>query len=296
MRKRFFTQEQEQEIIAFYTAPNSAKAVWRTFGVSLYTLRLLLTKYNIPEHTIAEVTAIGKAYIKKTCLKKYGVESSNQATDVKAKIAATKMERYGKTNWTNPEKAVQTKLERYGDPHYNNQEKTKQTNLAKYGVENSFQAESVKEKIRCTCLEQYGVKFPSQIKTRIEKSRLTFTSRTDEEKLKTKQKTIITNYQRYGAAYFSQTKQCAKTRHCRYMYNGEYLDSFPELCFYMYNILNSIKIERTNTAFEYMYNDRIHYYFPDFKIAETYIELKGSQFLKDDGSWRNPYNPALDEL
>ena len=42
-------------------------------------------------------------------------------------------------------------------------EKTKATNLSKYGVENVFQAEEIKSKIRTTCEARYGVAFPSQV-------------------------------------------------------------------------------------------------------------------------------------
>lgn len=35
---------------------------------------------------------------------------------------------------------------------------------------------------------------------------------------------------------------------------------------------------------------------PDFKVEDQLVELKGSQFLKEDGSWKNPYDKSQDGL
>ena len=54
-----------------------------------------------------------------------------------------------------------TKQERYGDPNFNNRPKFKQTCQEIWGVDNPFQSEEVKEKIRET-LFLYGVEYPLQ--------------------------------------------------------------------------------------------------------------------------------------
>lgn len=35
---------------------------------------------------------------------------------------------------------------------------------------------------------------------------------------------------------------------------------------------------------------KTHKYTPDFKVGDEYWEIKGNQFLNEDGTWRNPYN------
>lgn len=40
----------------------------------------------------------------------------------------------------------------------------------------------------------------------------------------------------------------------------------------------------------------MHKYIPDFKVGNEYWEIKGNQFLKEDGTWRNPYAKDDDGL
>lgn len=75
--------------------------------------------------------------VKKTNLKKYGVEHAFQSDKCKRK-------------------AKQTKLLRYGDENYNNKQKSIQTCLKKYGTEYSSQAKEVIEKIQ----EAKNIKLP----------------------------------------------------------------------------------------------------------------------------------------
>ena len=35
---------------------------------------------------------------------------------------------------------------------------------------------------------------------------------------------------------------------------------------------------------------------PDFKVDNKYIELKGDQFLKSDGTWQCPFDHSLDAI
>ncbi len=60
------------------------------------------------------------------------------------------------------EKIKQTRKEKYGDEHYNNREKATKTYLEKYGVENPFQSEDIKSKIKQVYQTKYGVDYPSQ--------------------------------------------------------------------------------------------------------------------------------------
>lgn len=74
------------------------------------------------------------------------------------------------------ESIAKTKTKKYGTPGYNNKEKAKLTCEGKYGpgITNPLQATSVREKIKKTCLEKYGVDNPSKSDVIIEKIANTF--------------------------------------------------------------------------------------------------------------------------
>ena len=93
-----------------------------------------------------------------TVKKKYGVENSFQAEEVKEKIKETCLERYGY------EFSLQVPEIR---------EKGIETNLEKYGVKNGGGSQQAIEKIKQTCLERYGVENPSYVPEFIDKIRNT---------------------------------------------------------------------------------------------------------------------------
>ena len=73
-----------------------------------------------------------------TNLKRYGVKnpggfrkkrSQEEQKRITEKINQTKLEKYGKSGYCNPEKVAQTKLERYGSQTYNNQKGSKRKYL-----------------------------------------------------------------------------------------------------------------------------------------------------------------------
>ena len=76
--------------------------------------------------------------IKKTMLKKYGVNHPSKLSDFKTKIKSTKLKRYNDENYVNIDKARDTKLKLYGDENYINTEKIRETCMIKYGVPNVF--------------------------------------------------------------------------------------------------------------------------------------------------------------
>ena len=44
------------------------------------------------------------------------------------------------------------------------------------------------------------------------------------------------------------------------------------------------------------FDGKTHFYLPDFLVDGQLVELKGDQFLKDDGTWKNPYDHGQDAL
>lgn len=59
-------------------------------------------------------------------------------------------------------------------------------------------------------------------------------------------------------------------------YNNYWCDSSWELAFLLYHLDNNIIINRNmNEGFTYLFNNKIHTYFPDFIINNIYYEIKG---------------------
>lgn len=113
----------------------------------------------------------------------------------------------------------------------------------------------------------------------------------NEEKIKQ------TRLEKYGVENFFQDKEIHKKALLghRYKYKNIKFDSFPELCFYLYCINKNISISRETIKLPFIFNGKQCYYYPDFKVNEQLIEIKGSQFLTEDGSWKNPYNHNLND-
>lgn len=69
-------------------------------------------------------------------------------------------------------------------------------------------------------------------------------------------------------------------------YKNIYCGSSYELAWVIYNLEHNIKFERNMTGFDYMFEDRNHKYYPDFKINDVYIEIKGFKRNNDDAKWK----------
>jgi len=116
-----------------------------------------------------------------TCLKVYGVSSSNKLEGKKEKAKNTCIERYGAKSPTENkqvfEKVKKTNLERYGIENIGKvekfKEKSKKTCLEKYGHEFIFKTDLFKGKSKNTMLERYGVEFTNQSKELKIKSEIT---------------------------------------------------------------------------------------------------------------------------
>ena len=111
------------------------------------------------------------AAIKKAVKEKYGVDNVFQLNNVKEKIKEIKIERYGDPYWIDRNKVKETLYRHYGGASYfsNDElrkksiEKKHHTVKEKYGVDNVFQADFVKEKIKRTLLKNWGVDNASKI-------------------------------------------------------------------------------------------------------------------------------------
>lgn len=106
----------------------------------------------------------------RTCLEKYGVRNPGMSDDMKAKIRAINIEKFGSAcALSNPDirkKADRTILERYGTEHYQSTDefkrRVKDTCLERYGVDSPMKSKTVRAKAAETTFRKYGVEFASQ--------------------------------------------------------------------------------------------------------------------------------------
>ena len=199
------------EVITFYLKPNTLMDTCIHFKLDNDEVKTILTNNKISFHTKEVVNMLVNEKKKKNSLLKYGVESPNQAREIKEKKKKVYQEKYGvdspvqldkaKINRKKvceenkceiKEKRQQTFFKKYGTKEAlaskQVRDKIKQTNLQKYDVENPFQSSVVQNKCRNTCLERYGVSSPAQ-------------SVEIQEKMKT------TSLERYGVEYYTQTEE-----------------------------------------------------------------------------------------
>ena len=282
MSKIIFTKEQEQAIIDFYLSPQSLSETALFAGIaSREPIKQILIKYNIPFHSKETLKKIQQQNIEKVMLSKYGSKNAFQVNEFK-------------------EKAKETKLTRYGLATYHNVEKTKLTNIKKYGVDNPAKAELIKQKIAETNLQRYGatcVYAADEIKDKIKR---TFQERYGCDYAMQNEQIIAkannTMLEKYGVMHYAQTREFHLISHHKYKYENETFDSFPELCLYLYCIVNGIDIERHPCSLSYFDGQIKRKYFPDFKINDELVEIKGEQFLAEDGSWCCPFDHESDYI
>ena len=131
-------------------------------------------------------------------------------------------------------------------------EKQRQTMLKRYGVDNAAKSEEIKKKIRATSEERYGgIGYASP---------------------ELKEKADSTTIERYGSIFGSG----------KYKYDNKIFDSSWELYLYKFLQLRQINFEfHPSTPIEYFVpeENKTRKYFPDFKIGNRLVEIKGGQFF-----------------
>lgn len=107
-------------------------------------------------------------------------------------------------------------------------------------------------------------------------------------------KCVQTYIKRYGCRNPIQNPdvQC-KRFGARYGYDGAFFDSQYEVAYYIWLKASGRRFlyQDPTRYFEYEYLGDVCRYFPDFYVLDTneYVEIKGSQFFRDDGTMYLPY-------
>lgn len=237
---------------------------------------------------------------KQTCLERYGNENVNLLPEFREKRKQTCLDRYGvDCGLRQTDKIKETLLKKYNVDNISKvdeiKEKKKQTCLERYGAQYSILSSKVRTKIQKTLLSRYGVDSFSKTRDFKEKVQKTWLNKSRSELHKINQTRKNTLFNKYGVFNFSQTPEFSKKRYHRYLYQDLFFDSKPELAFWIYHKDHNINIEKEPSTFTYNYKNREYKYTPDFKVDNTLFELKGDQFLKDDGTWQNPFDSSLNE-
>lgn len=194
--------------------------------------------------------------VKQTIIKKYGVDNVFKSKEIKEQIKQKNIALYGVENAHQRPEVI---------------EKTKQTNLRKYGTSCTLQSDKIKLKVEKTLERKYGAKN-------------VFASSYGKERIKE------TNFKKYGVTNPQQNRNIQKKTLSHYKYNGLNFDSSWELATYIYCVDNNISVLRLPTRFKYYdKNNKKHYYFPDFLINDTLIEIKGPQYLNQDGKLKDKF-------
>ena len=217
---------------------------------------------------------------KKTCMERYG-GIGNAVKEQYEKQKQTMLEKYGVEfpcqNKGIYEKVKQTKYERYGDSNFNNREKSIKTCNEKYGVNSAMQLQDIQDKVAKTKFEHYGS--------------CTYNNRSAAAQ---------TCIKKYGVPHQMQAKEVVDKIHSKYIYDNLKFDSSWELAYYIWLIENNINFEyQPAIKFEYEYNNKIHYYNPDFLVNGELQEIKGLQFFENkdsNGKLINPFDRTQDGL
>ena len=192
-----------------------------------------------------------------------------------AKISAThkRNEKENPNYWNDRyEKSKKTCLKNYNveNPSQSNEIKQKKSDTVflHFGVRHNFQVPEVRKEIEQTWLENYGVKHISQSDYY-------------------KQAFTETSLKKFGVSHPMQYDKIRKKCHKKYVYNNIIFDSSWELALYIYLVDNNIQFEYQpiKPQLFYTYDHKQHRYYPDFKIGNQLIEIKGDQLIDSDGKW-----------
>ncbi len=207
-----------------------------------------------------------KKKIKKSCLKKYGIEDPNQLPEIKNKIKQTKKER----NINEKEclkKRIKTNLKNFKKEHYfqstNFKDKINIIKKEKYNGIHPGQTIESKEKRKKTCLEKYGVDNPFKridfIDCKTQKSKQKFLLDLNK---KIKSLNFILLDKNYIHNQYEHKWKCSK---CSYVFINKWRDMCRGyLCLKCYPRNNTSIAEKEITELLKLYN--INYIKQDRKI------------------------------
>lgn len=237
--------------------------------------------------------------VKESCLKKYGVSNPMLVPEFKEKLKETNLKRFGcAVSTQNPdikEKIRKRNIEKYGYPSYNQlpeaKEKMRNYFLNKFGCTSPLINEEIRKKTAETCKIKYGVNSAMEagaLPEFREKARKTLFDRYNcfipMQNPDILEKVRQTNLKRYGVPSVAQNPEIKRKSKAKYYFNNIYFDSIPELVFYIKHQKDSGFIFKPDGIKYFVEKDNsYHVYFPDFKIGDQLIEIKGPHMIDKEG-------------
>lgn len=213
--------------------------------------------YDTVESMSPERKAKWKSNTIATMQEKYGADSYMETEEFREKSLSALHEKYGdeySSYLQVPEiraMSYERKLREHGDGNWSNHEKAIQTHFERTGYDTVFETPDFKEYVK-------------EIMPEINSHR---------------RDTMIRDFGRPFA--FSS----------KYEYEGELFDSKPELAYWVWlrDTNTDFKRNRFDICLEYVYDGHTWEYFPDFMVEGRYVEVKGDQFFREDGTIFCPY-------
>lgn len=241
--------------------------------------------------------------IKETNLKNHGGVWNNQTQEDKEKRKITYQERYGVNNPMKVKEFAEKQKEstkksigyEYATQNPEFWKRVEEQYMKNYGVRHQWAKGSPgREKGRNTCKEKFGFSEPLASPKIREKIKETNLKKYGYENCGSSpniiNKRIQTNIKKYGYRSPSQSPELTKNYNRKYNYKNISFDSSWELAYYIWCEDHNIKIERCYDSFTYYdSNKNSHEYFPDFKLNNIFIEIKGNHLIDENGNLRNPY-------
>lgn len=220
--------------------------------------------------------------------------------DINAKISLAHRNKTAEQKEISKLKRQETCLKLYGDKNYNNKEQAQQTMLERYGGTTTLTS-NLKQNVQQTNIKRYGGISPMCSTVIVDKLKETyiqnnggmgFASKNVLEKFK------INYKEKFGVENSSQNPLVRRKQATKYKYENMNFDSKPEIAYYIWLKDNNIDFEfQPNVKFEYLYENKLYYYIPDFKVENEYIEIKGLQFFKNydiNETMINPFDRTQD--
>ncbi len=220
--------------------------------------------------------------------------------DINAKISLAHRNKTTEQREISKLKRQETCLKLYGDKNYNNKEQAQQTMLERYGGTTTLTS-NLKQNVQQTNIKRYGGVSPMCSTVIVNKLKETyiqnnggmgFASESVLEKYK------INYKKKFGVENSSQNPLVRRKQATKYKYENINFDSKPEIAYYIWLKDNNIDFEfQPNVKFEYLYENKLYYYIPDFNVENEYIEIKGLQFFKNydiNETMINPFDRTQD--
>lgn len=109
-----------------------------------------------------------------------------------------------------------------------------------------------------------------------------------------KRRSAETMLRKYGCENSSQNADIQRRAKRRYRFDGINFDTAPELAYFIWLRDNGADFEyHPKKFFEYAFAGATRRYFPDFCVNGSFVEIKGDQFFKPDGTMFCPFRNKL---